>query len=544
MLRNNSETKILSLFLVFWLILQFISAYFTELYNDEAYYWVYSQYLDWGYFDHPPMVGSLIRFGSFFSENEVGVRLSFIILSTANIYLFYKIVDGDVKKFIFFILGTFPFHLFGFMALPDMPFLFFATLFFYVYQKYLEKDTWGNAFWIAVSIAGMFYSKYHAILIVLFTIFSNWRLLQRKTFYFATIMTLVLFAPNIVWQIVNDYPSVQYHLFDRSAKSYDISFTLEYIGSQLFFYGPFLSLALWFFAVKTLFQKSENLFVKTLKYNLIGVFLFFLFMTFKGRVEVNWTLPLLVPLFVLAYSYIPLNRLVIGLSVFTFVLTTLVRIHLVIPFAELERERGHEFRGHKKFAKQVKQKSEGLPIVANTYQRASVLYFYLKEPITSLNVSGRKNLFGMLDFADTLECKKVAFVQHNIPGKDTITIKGHKENITIVESLPIYRNVSIHWKNQKDFKHNPKSFKISLKKLNKNKKITCEKEVFLTVTIKDNDNQIYYQEVKLSPKDFEKEFYELYPNSLILNLDKQYSVDFMILTKGVGIWWKKKYFLQ
>jgi hypothetical protein len=25
--------------------------------DDEAYYWVYSKFLDWGYFDHPPSGG-------------------------------------------------------------------------------------------------------------------------------------------------------------------------------------------------------------------------------------------------------------------------------------------------------------------------------------------------------------------------------------------------------------------------------------------------------------------------------------------------------
>ena len=27
-----------------------------QLHPDEAYYWLWSRYLDWSYFDHPPMV--------------------------------------------------------------------------------------------------------------------------------------------------------------------------------------------------------------------------------------------------------------------------------------------------------------------------------------------------------------------------------------------------------------------------------------------------------------------------------------------------------
>jgi hypothetical protein len=37
-----------------WLLLGLMQAGLTELQDDEAYYWVFSRYLDWGYFDHPP----------------------------------------------------------------------------------------------------------------------------------------------------------------------------------------------------------------------------------------------------------------------------------------------------------------------------------------------------------------------------------------------------------------------------------------------------------------------------------------------------------
>jgi len=35
------------------LVLNVMQAWLTELDPDEAYYWIYSRQLDWGYFDHP-----------------------------------------------------------------------------------------------------------------------------------------------------------------------------------------------------------------------------------------------------------------------------------------------------------------------------------------------------------------------------------------------------------------------------------------------------------------------------------------------------------
>ena len=68
------------LFYVNWLILNLFQATTTGLLDDEAYYWVYSRFPDWGYFDHPPMVALLIKAGYTIFANPLGVRL-FIVLT-------------------------------------------------------------------------------------------------------------------------------------------------------------------------------------------------------------------------------------------------------------------------------------------------------------------------------------------------------------------------------------------------------------------------------------------------------------------------------
>ena len=60
-----------------WLLLNLVQSAATGLIDDEAYYWVYSQFPAWGYFDHPPMVAILIKAGYSIFANELGVRLFF-----------------------------------------------------------------------------------------------------------------------------------------------------------------------------------------------------------------------------------------------------------------------------------------------------------------------------------------------------------------------------------------------------------------------------------------------------------------------------------
>lgn len=223
-------------------------------------------------------------------------------------------------------------------------------------------------------------------------------------------------------------------------------------------------------------------------------------------------------------------------------MTLLIRLHLIIPLIDVENERGYEFRGHKDFAKAVKQKSQGLPIVANSYQKAGILSFYLKEPITSFNIEGRKNLFGMLDFADSLNGQKIAFVNGHLKG-DSIHIKGHERQVTIIENTVLHRNVFIQWLNQKPLKKDINEFQVIVKKLNILKNITQEKESFLLVLIEQNKQVIYRNQLNWKEYDFNKP-YSFLAKIDSIDLNKPYKVSFSFITDGMGRWWYEEYLFE
>ena len=50
--------------IIIWFLINIISAFFTQLYADEAYYALFAKYPDFGYFDHPPMISFMIKVGS------------------------------------------------------------------------------------------------------------------------------------------------------------------------------------------------------------------------------------------------------------------------------------------------------------------------------------------------------------------------------------------------------------------------------------------------------------------------------------------------
>ena len=61
------------------------------LHTDEAYYWVWSQRLDWGYFDHPPMIAWAVRlFTELFGNNLFAVRLPAVIAWLVSTYVVFR----------------------------------------------------------------------------------------------------------------------------------------------------------------------------------------------------------------------------------------------------------------------------------------------------------------------------------------------------------------------------------------------------------------------------------------------------------------------
>jgi len=245
------KEHILYIFITLWLILNIFQALNTELLHDEAYYWVYSKNPAWGYFDHPPLLSWLISIGYFIFENELGVRIFTSLMCTASLYLIWKIIDSNnLKLFAALVFSTAIIHLGGFIAVPDIPLVFFTSLFFYFFKFYLKEDNWAVAIGLLIAIIGMAYSKYLGALIVVFAILPNLKLLKRWSFWTIIIVTCLALIPHLYWQYLHEFPTFRYQLLDRSLGVYKIEFFLNYLLGQLLIFGPFIGFILFPAAVK------------------------------------------------------------------------------------------------------------------------------------------------------------------------------------------------------------------------------------------------------------------------------------------------------
>jgi len=399
--KKKKQQLIVLVFIAIWAMVNLLQAAFTEVHADEAYYWVYSRFPDWGYFDHPPAVALFIKAGDMLLNNTLGLRLVTVMASTWSVWLLWLIVKPYALRprlFILLFSGIVLFHVYGFITTPDAPLGFFIVMFFYLLQRYQREDRIKWAFLLALVSAAMLYSKYHAVLVIGFTVLSNIRLLTRPSFWLMAILASLLFFPHIWWQVQHNYPSFYYHVIDRSAAPYRFSFTLDYLFAQLALAGPLLG---WYLYISAARQNTLNtslpddgqvhpdLFLRAIKFNYAGVFIFFLVSTLKGRVEAHWTLPGMICLFILAYVHLSRRPADTSGKLFWFewlaagniLLVIIVRFILVVPVSALQRINVVAYYfNNRKWAEQIKEKAGNLPVVfLNSFQMPSRYNYYTQS---------------------------------------------------------------------------------------------------------------------------------------------------------------------
>ena len=397
------------LFYSSWLLLALAQSASTELIADEAYYWVYSRFPAWGYFDHPPMIAFIIKSGYAIFHNELGVRLICALLSTLTILITETLIERK-NPFLFYtiVLSIGVLQIAGFLAVPDTPLLFFTALFFYAYRSFIKNLNWQNALLLALAVSLLFYTKYHGLLIVLFTFLSNTRLFTRWQTWLAAFFVLILYAPHLLWQWEHDWISFRYHLFESNVNAYRFSYTTDYLLGQILLAGPLAGVILFPAAI---IYKAKTQTEKALKFTLIGIYLIFLLSSFRGKVEVNWTMPAMIPLIVLSHQFI-LDKIswIKPLRIIAFVSLLLIiaaRIYLVVDIGPDNSTRGR-FR-NKEWAKTIADKTGDTPVVFyNSYQRTSLFWFYSGKPSHSHNsYSDRKSNYNFWPTESNLLGKKV-----------------------------------------------------------------------------------------------------------------------------------------
>ena len=410
-------------FLILITLVNLLQAYFTEITLDEAYYYQYARDLDWGYYDHPPMVALVIKISQLFFNGNLGVRFLTVLLFSGNLFLIWKyLLPQDkasyVNEFIILSLGLVMMNAYSFITTPDVPLLFFGTVFFILYQRFTEKQNFWNAVLLGISVALLFYSKYQAVLLVFFVVISNLKMLTKPYIYLAGIVTSLLMIPHLMWHIQHDFPTFQYHLVDRSEK-FKIKYFLEYLPNQFAVFNPFILIP---FVILLFKNKYQNLQEKAYYFVSVGFLVFFAITSLRGHVEPHWTVIASIPMVILFLQFIKekpswqkyVRTIVLGSLVLVFTTRVLLLTDLL--------PKKLEFTGKEQKYKALAEKIGKTPVLFTGSFQSTSLYNYFtgneSSTLGSLNV--KKTQFDIWQREQNYFGKRVFVEKPNTPRSQKI----------------------------------------------------------------------------------------------------------------------------
>lgn len=428
-------------------LLNIVQSIFTELIYDEAYYWYYAQKMDWGYFDHPPMVALMIKISSWFFNGELGVRFVSCLFGFGTAITLWWLIDNPKKsefQFHFFlIIFALPLlNAYGFFTLPDTPLLFFTAIFLLIYKRFLEKETLLNAILMGITMAAMMYSKYHAALVIIFVLISNLRLLTNKYAWLALGVSLVCYVPHLYWLFENDFVTLNFHIYERPNQPYNFEgFTLGYLLNLVVIFGLLFPWMYW-----ALFKTTtKNKFTRALLFLVFGFIIFFFVSSFNRRTQTQWVVVVCIPMVVLTYNFLLDNstakKWVLRMGLISMALLLYARLGLIFePLFPIK----YETHGNKAFAERITKLTGGLPVVFERYRRPSMYAFYSgKYTFAQDNLFTRYNQYSINDSEDNVRHQKVAYIsKYHKKGEYEVKYKDSSIfNVDIIENFKSYRKL-------------------------------------------------------------------------------------------------------
>ncbi|HKB43603.1 MAG TPA: glycosyltransferase family 39 protein, partial [Chitinophagaceae bacterium] len=219
----------------------FLQDSFYQPHRDEFLYLAEGHHMAWGYMEVPPLLSVFAWLTNFFGGSMFWIKLWPAMFGAFTFLLVGKIVLSFGGKVFALILAWLPFMLDGYIRLfflfqPNFLEVFFWTLIAYSIIRYIQtgRNKWLYIFGGCVGLGMM--SKYSVAFITLsilggILLTRHRKIFTDKHFYYASLIALLIFLPNIFWQYNHRFPVVA-HMKELQAEQLQFISPLSFIISQ------------------------------------------------------------------------------------------------------------------------------------------------------------------------------------------------------------------------------------------------------------------------------------------------------------------------
>tara|TARA_B100000795_G_scaffold263861_1_gene243586 strand:- start:670 stop:2148 length:1479 start_codon:yes stop_codon:yes gene_type:complete len=403
-LKNNTAISWIVGFQLFRLFL----LPFMGLMPQDAYYYLYGQNLSLSYFDHPGMIGYMLRlFTDIFGQSVFVIKFADFLITSLTILSFYRLASlflskNRLARSMILLVSTIFISIISFNSTPDVPLLLFWTLsILCLYKAIFEQNKWC---WILSGIfMGLaFDSKYTALLlqfgVLAFLIFSTKfrKLLISPWLWLCLIISAAVTFPVWWWNYQNEFASFVFQTSERSNSigKFTIKPTLFLgaIGHQLFLLLPILFGLFIVFSFKHIkkalikfkLPSQKTLFLLAF---FIPTFIGFFLISPIYWVKLNWMMPSYITGIIIAGMYISKKLLKVQLiiSILFHLAVASQVIFYFVPIKSDDTWVGWEELGEK-VEKISENDSEAFIFSIDGYKTSAQLRFFTSKTIFAQNV--------------------------------------------------------------------------------------------------------------------------------------------------------------
>lgn len=223
---NQSYSRKVGWLILIVSIVKMITASLIELGNDEVYYWTYALQPDWNHFDHPPMVGWMIRATTLnlLWVSDLSVRLGSILCSAIATWFIFKtgkLIANEKAGWyaaLIYNCSVYTGIISGLFILPDSPQMPFWTGAMYIMgHLFIKNDDHKLSIWLllglVIGLAAL--CKVHGLYLWagfgFFLILSRPKWLLNWRLYAGAAVTVICILPIVYWNVMNDFITYRFH---------------------------------------------------------------------------------------------------------------------------------------------------------------------------------------------------------------------------------------------------------------------------------------------------------------------------------------------
>jgi len=228
------------------LAIKFVLAWIIPMSGDEAYFIVWAKHPDFGFYDHPPMIGWVLQLLLYFGSSEVLLRLPAILLTTLigiGIYQLLRPHNETKATLVAILYLVSPLNVLNVLITNDTVLILFAFLSVATLCKALPRNRMP---WYAVSgaLLGMaFLSKYFAALLGLgylaYFIFSDKSAEKTRGFILLLFAALPFALLNLYWNYTHCWDNILFNLYNRNeGEQLSLGKVAIFLGTQIYLMTP------------------------------------------------------------------------------------------------------------------------------------------------------------------------------------------------------------------------------------------------------------------------------------------------------------------